>query len=1025
MRIYRTYKKGETKMVNRRKKKTKSPDRKHAAAAAAEVRKPKQRVRGQQRSGKPKMRKPALGTRFAPSLPPAGDGFFMVGVGASAGGLEAFRMFFQAVPPDTGMAFILVPHLEPTHVSMLPELLGKETQMEIRQVEDGMPVEPNRIYIIPPNSDMEILKGALHLTGRKYRTRGPIDNFFSSLAADQRNRAVGIILSGMGSDGTAGLRAIREAGGRTIIQDPDTAKFNGMPQSAVTAGVGDFVVPPEQMAQVLQTLRVHRPIGTRWTKEDETLNQALAKIFILLRNATGHDFSAYKRSTLIRRIERRMSAYQIENISDYVRFLMQNQSEVKALFKEILIYVTRFFRDPEAFDALKVNVLPSLFEDRTPSILLRVWVVGCSTGEEAYSLAMVLQEYIDEYRPEANFQMFATDLDEDSIHIARGGVYSKSIAEDVPGSYIKRFFSSEHDSFRVRREIREKIVFAVQDVIKDPPFTKVDLISCRNLLIYMDSELQARVIPVFQYSLNPGGMLFLGTSETVPGNSEYFSVIDRKWKIFRRRERAGHKGPEIDFTLPLATGPEVSMLAPKKNQQRHLNIEKSLLAAFAPPCVVIDSKGEIQYLHGRTGLYLEPPSGEAKMNIYDMAREGLKEKLPMGIHRAASQNRQVVLKDLSVKSNGGAEAIHLTIQPLPDSDLQGLLMLVFQRAAAQLAPAKEKVGRVTKKERSRVEALQKELEYTKENLQSAIEELQTTTEEQKSIAEEYMSTNEELQSANEELESSREEMQSLNEELTTVNVELQHKIEDLARTNEEVNTFMDSLGIPSIFLDEDLRIKRFTSQISRIVNLIRTDIGRPLKDIQANLVGGDLIQAVELVLKNRHTYESEVETRDGHAYLMRILPYQDDQKRGGGVVVTFIDIHDKKSSKNQLRAMQSALDYSSIILETMREPILLLDGNMRVVYASSSFYEAFQTPPEETTGRAFFEVADGQWNISSLHRLLEDLKSRSENFRDYKVEGDFPKIGHTRMIINGRRIRLGEGSDRILLAIEKLPAEKE
>jgi two-component system CheB/CheR fusion protein len=714
--------------------------------------------------------------------------FRVVGMGGSAGGLEAFGQFFSHLPPDTGLAFVLVPHLEPTHKGMMPELLGRHTKMKVVEAEDGMEVQPNHVYVIPPNADLAILHGKLQVLepAAPRGLRMPIDFFFRQLAADQRENAIGIILSGMGSDGTLGLKAIKENFGMAMVQDPASAKYDGMPRSAINTGLADYIAPAEELsAKLVQyTNHVPRPAEDGGLPEGES-SAALQKVFVLLRIHTGNDFSCYKHNTINRRIERRMSVHQFDSLPRYVRFLQENPQEVELLYKELLIGVTNFFRDPGLFDLLKNKAIPQLLQNRPKDGPVRVWNPGCSTGEETYSLAILLKECLEGMRLQESpsIQIFATDIDHDAIEKARRGTFSGSIAADVSPERLARFFVREGDGHRVKKEIRDLVVFAPQNILVDPPFTKLDIFCCRNLLIYVNAETQRKLLPLMHYSLNPGGLLILGTAETVGGFGHLFSPLDNKWKVFQREEG----GERNLLEMPAYVLRRERALAPVTEKAREpvmdifYSAQRVLLDSYGPPSVVVTADGDIVYVNGRTGKYLEPSSGKVNVNVFAMAREGLREELGTAIHNAAKQKAAVTQSGVKIKSNGGWTTINLTVRPLAEqAELRGMFLVVFEEvlagqsdADAARKPAPSDTG-VPPTE------LEEELRRTRERLQANIEEMQATQEELRSANEELQSNNEELQSTNEEMTSSKEELQSLNEEMQTVNAELQSKIEELS-----------------------------------------------------------------------------------------------------------------------------------------------------------------------------------------------------------------------------------------------------
>jgi two-component system CheB/CheR fusion protein len=854
------------------------------------------------------------------AVPQKDTGFYIVGIGASAGGLEAFERFFKKMPNNPGMAFILVPHLDPTHVSLMPELIQKCSKMEVIQVKDGIEVQPNAVYIVPPNNDLAIINATLQLLQplKSSGPRMPIDYFFRSLAQDQAEKAICIILSGMGTDGTLGLRAIKGELGMAVAQDPDTAKYDSMPRSAIATDLVDHILSPEKMPQKLIAYANHTTHKTvpKLVPVMGKTTDVLQKIFIVLRSQTGHDFSAYKHNTICRRIERRMDVHQIDKISNYVRYLQENGQEVNTLFKELLIGVTNFFRDKDAFEVLKNSALSRILEGKPKDYVIRAWVAGCSTGEEAYSTAIILRECTERLKQHVGIQIFATDIDDDAIETARAGVYPASISVDVSAERLKRFFAAEDNVYHVRKDIREMLVFAPQDIIKDPPFTKLDLICCRNLLIYLDSTLQKKLLPLFHYSLKPGGILFLGSSETTGGVTDLFSPIDKKWKIFRRQGSWPGARPVVPFpvTPPVERADVGNAEKPLELNLRQL-AEKALLDSYVPPSVIINAKGDILYIHGRTGRYLEPAAGEAKWNIYDMARQGLKLELPSAIRKANSQKKAATYKGLQVRINGGTETVNLTVKPLMNSQTPTELMIVLFEAIAPPGPNEPAEKRRTpgKKTDERIEALEKELQYSKENLQTTIEELETSNEELNSTNEELQSTNEELQSTNEELETSKEEQQSLNEELMTVNSELQSKIEELTTANNDMKNLLDSTQIPTIFLDLDLCIKSFTSHATSVINLIHTDLGRPIGDIVTKLEYGGLTEDARAVLKDLVYREKEVQSKDGPFYTVRIAPYRTLENVIDGVVITFVDITQIKNLEAEHRLAAVVKDSNDAI----------------------------------------------------------------------------------------------------------------
>ncbi len=848
--------------------------------------------------------------------------FPIVGIGASAGGLEAFETFFKAMPPNCNMAFILVAHLDPTHISILPELVQKRTPMKVFQIEDGMKVEPNQVYIIPPNSDLAILNSSLQLM-KQGLPRGinmPIDTFLRSLAQDQGANAICIILSGTGTDGTLGLKEIKGETGMVMVQDEESAKYDGMPRSAIATGMADFVLPPEKMPAQLIKYAKHAAsrLSTKFTVGEKKVTSALQKIFILLRARTGHDFSLYKKNTIYRRIERRMHIHQINTISDYVNYLQDSEHEVSILFKELLIGVTSFFRDSDAFEALKKKILPNVLQAKPEESVVRVWVPGCSSGEEAYSIAMVLQECMAALKRHFDIQIFGTDIDEEAITIARAGLYPASISVDVGPERLKRFFTREENAYRVKKQIREMLVFAPQNIIKDPPFTKLDLLCCRNLLIYLGPELQKKLFPVFHYSLKPDGILFLGSSETIGQATDLFYLVDKKWKIFRRRMTAHAAHPVLEFPTPplIVDMPErkVPEAVRKAEETDILQLVETILEqSDTPPSVIIDDAANIIYIHGRTGRYLEPAVGKASINILAMARPGLKKELAVAIRKVATQMQEVVYNGITVQEIGGSITIDLIVRPIIQHDAtHGLMMVIFDETPkAAKKPKREKAKKIKE-----VEQLEQDLQYTKESLQTTIEELETSNEELKSTNEELQSTNEELQSTNEELETSKEELQSLNEESITVNVELQGRIDELSKTNDDMKNLLDATQIATIFLDVDMGVRRFTPRVNELIPLTNADIGRPISHLASELKDVKLKEYAGQVLNDLIVQETEVESNSGQCYRMRVRPYRTVSNVIDGVVITFEDISEFKKIEAALRQTMEMRRLAAVVRDS-------------------------------------------------------------------------------------------------------------
>jgi two-component system CheB/CheR fusion protein len=863
-----------------------------------------------------RQKKPVNAARPETPSPPASVSFPIVGIGASAGGLEALEQFLGHVPAGSGMAFVIVQHLDPTHKGIMPELLQRATGMKVIQVKDRTKVRPDCVYVIPPNKDMSILHGVLHLfePAAPRGLRLPIDFFLRSLALDQQEHSVGVILSGMGSDGTLGLRAIKEKAGVVLVQEPATAKFDGMPRSAIDAGLADIVAPVDELPGKIVVFLQRTPLiaRTEMALEDKT-QSALEKAVILLRAHTGHDFSLYKRNTLYRRIERRMGIHQIHKMAAYVRYLQENSQELDLLFKELLIGVTNFFRDAAAWEQLREQAIPTLLASRSPGQALRAWVPGCSTGEEAYSLAIVFKEAVEQAKPKGNFalQIFATDLDRDAIDKARQGVFPANIAADVSPERLRRFFAKEERGYRVSKEIREMVIFAPQNLIMDPPFTKLDLLSCRNLLIYLAPEMQKKLIPLFHYSLGLGGILLLGSAETIGGFTDLFAPLGGKSRIFRRTESGLRPEPlefPSSFSAAQPSGPEARPAAKPPLSLQSL-ADQLVLQRYAPPSVLVNDKGDIFYISGRTGKYLEPAAGKANWNLFAMAREGLRYELTGAFQKVLRQKGSVALHGLKVGTNGGEQCVDVTLQRLEEpGPLQGLVMIVFTDVAAPVAAKAAVRPPKAQARNARLGELEQELLQIRSEARAIHEEMQTSQEELRSANEELQSTNEELQSTNEELTTSKEEMQSMNEELQTLNTELQAKVEELSRASNDMKNLLDSTDIATLFLDKDLNVRRFTPRATKIIKLIPADTGRPITDLVSDLKYPTLADDVRAVLRTLASTEKPVAARDGRWFSVRLMPYRTLDDRIDGVVITFADITTGKTLEAQLRTKQAGLE---------------------------------------------------------------------------------------------------------------------
>lgn len=951
--------------------------------------------------------------------------FPVVGIGASAGGLEPLETFFAHMPtdkpPPEDMAFVVIQHLAPKHRSIIGEILKKDTDMPIKEIRDGMKLHPNTIYFNPPDREVSIYQGMFHLLepSAARHARMPIDFFFRSLAQDLEEKAICIVLSGTGSDGTLGLEAVKGAGGMTMAQAEEQAKYPFMPRSAIDTGLVDYILPVEQMPAGIIRYVQHPYLEGR-EKEvppDKLYQNFLQKILMLVRANTKHDFSHYKQTTIRRRIGRRLAVHKIEDIADYFRYLQQNPAEIQTLFKDLVICVTSFFRDPEAFKVLETRVIPDILAHKSAGQPIRVWVSGCGSGEEALSIAILLAEAMERTGKDHHVQIFATDIDADAIEKARVGEYPESIAADISPERLKRCFVKKDRLYKIKQEIREMVVYAVQNLISDPPFSRLDLISCRNVLIYLDTDLQKQLMPLFHFTLNPNGYLFLGSSETIGSAADLFAPVDTKWKVFQRKGPVHQRLAEYPaLTLPAAAlrVPEIEA-TPREVNVRSL-MAKVVLEEYAPPSILINNRYDLLYLQGDTGKFLTMPKGEPSYNLLNLAREDLRVKLLTLLHQAVSGQKTVTAKSIPFRGpDGGLGYLDLIVRPLTGPRTANLFLVVFEE---QLPFPQTKKGKskapATPEDEVRVAVLEHELQATKEYLQTAVEELEASNEELTSTNEELQSTNEELQSTNEELETAKEELQSTNEELLTVNSELNNKIDEITQVNNDINNLLASTEIGTIFLDQNLCIKRFTPAATKLFNLIPTDVGRSIKDITAKMEFNGLWQDAESVLHSPQVKEMEVKSLSGEIYATRLLPYRTRENFIDGVVLTFIDI-----STQRLLNMAKILAES--IVDTVREPLLVLDGDLKVISANQAFYHTFQTSQETTLNRSLYKLEDGQWDIPKLKELLEEIIPQNNFFKDFKVEHDFPRIGKKIMLLNAHRIpAAGEHPSMILLAIEDI-----
>jgi two-component system CheB/CheR fusion protein len=969
------------------------------------------------------------------------ESFSLVGIGASAGGLEALTTLLENLPADIGSAFIIIQHLDPNHDSLLADILARSARMPVSQVKDGMRVEPNQIYVIPPNAFMSLEGALLRLEPRPEAVRFymPVDHFFRSLARNHGSRAMGIILSGTGSDGTLGMGEIKDNGGITFAQDEVTARFAGMPNSAVAGGSVDFVMAVKDIAREIVRLARHPYVTAPLPADKEETSspppapqEPLGQIFGLLRTAMGVDFTQYKSTTTLRRITRRMTLRKMDRLEDYVLELKENHGEVQALYHDLLIKVTNFFRDPESFESLQRIVIPALLKNRASGERspIRIWVPGCASGEEAYSIAICFLESLGERAGDVPLRIFATDVDETALQKARAGSYVENISADVSPERLRSFFSKNGPNYQINKTIVDLCTFARHDLGKDPPFSNLDLISCRNVLIYFDTPMQKRVLTAFHYGLNPKGFLSLGLSENVGTSSELFTVIDKKQNIFAGKLGSDPVHPQefMPWTPRTKAGKTVRSSEPWGEARRsefdvYKEADRLLLNHYGPASVLVNEQMDILQFRGDTGRYLLQSPGKASLNLLMMAREGLFGQIKPAVDLAKKSGTVVTRKGVRVRFGGKSLDLTLKVIPLKFSGAAPHFIVLFEELPSP-RQAKNKKKTPGRREADQQSGLRQELAATKEHLQSTIEGQDITLEELKVANEEILSSNEELQSTNEELETAKEELQSMNEELSTANEGMRQQNLAISQANNDLNNLFSSASLPMLLVGSDLRIRRFTRLVEKVLSIIPTDVGRPLKDFQFNLHLPNLEVLLSEVITTGVFKEWEVQDLKGHWYSIRIQPYRTDEGKAEGAVLTFIDIDSFKGVEKltkSLEELQAARNYSEGIVQTVREPFLALDVDLRVISANPAFYRAFQTTKEETEGRFIYSLGNGQWEIPQLRTSLDQVLSASAELENFEVKQDFPGIGQKVMVLNAKRIVLdGAGTKMILLAIEDI-----
>ncbi len=950
--------------------------------------------------------------------PHLGKAFPIVGVGASAGGLEAFSQLLEHLPSTTGMAFVLIQHQDPTHASQLPEILARKSGMPVCEVQGDAIVEPDHVYVAPASNNLKIENGVLRavsrLSGSGVRNMA-IDDFLESLAKERGNQAFGIILSGTASDGTLGLKAIKAEGGITLAQEPSSAKFDGMPSSAIAAGAVDFVLTPEAIAKQLVSLAGHPYLNHRAAAEphQEIAPPAagdLTPVFTVLRAATGIDFTYYKHNTIQRRIERRMALHGIDSLKDYSRKLRQDAAEAKILAQEFLINVTAFFREPETYKTLKDTVFPALIEHRSPDDPIRVWIPGCSTGEEAYSIAIVLTEFLEEHGATCGIQIFATDLSDSVIERARAGVYLENAVSGVSPERLRRFFISRDRAYQIVQSIRSACVFAKQDLTKDPPFSRIDLVSCCNLLIYLGPLLQKRAISLFHYALKPGGFLVLGSSESIGSYADSFQTVDRKQRIYSKKISSGPLTLDLSGgrTSPAARAEESAAsegAGTAKNVQKY--VDRMLLAEYSPPGVIVDDALHVIQVRGDTGSYLQLPPGDPTTDLTRLVRSGLLAPLKAAVRKARQDKAPVVETGIRVRDDGHTRDVDLRVLPIRDpSGKEQCWLILFEEPPRARTGARGKgerpIVRKSTRDSDTIAHLEQELRATRDYLQSIIESQEAATEE-------LRSANEEAQATNEELDTAKEELQASNEELNTVNDELRARNLEQGALNSDLRKLLESINVPLVMVGKNLQIRWFTPAMESLLHLLPTDQGRPITDLHSAAIPNfrDLLLAALAGEQNKNI---EMQGPSGRWLSLRILPYRGSDNSIEGAVATLVDIDDLKRAR----------DFAEAVVTTVREPLLVLDAGLRVRTANQAFYGLVQMESKDVVGHQIYEVGGHRWDIPKLRELLEDILPKQTVMMDFELEQNYPGIGLRSMLLHAREIRQGDGERMILLAIDDI-----
>ena len=963
------------------------------------------------------------------------DSFPIVAIGASAGGLEAYTEFLHALPVDTGMAFVLVQHLDPSHPSMLTEIIAKITGMPVEEVKSGTKIKPNCVYVIPHNALIAIAEGVFKLTprGKGLGQHLSVNFFMRSLAAELSNRAIGVILSGTGADGTLGLEDIKAEGGITFAESPASAKYDGMPRSAIESGCVDFVLPPKDIAKELYRIRRH-PYVSRDIEapeiEPSVQKEDFTGILEHLRRASGVDFHHYRPNTIHRRALRRMLILKLRSLKEYARYLNENPGEADKLYSDVLIPVTSFFRDFEAFEALKTQVYPAIVKDKSNKGSIRMWAPGCSTGEETYSLAMTLLEFLGDKAATFQVQIFGTDLNENGIQKARAGIYRESIADEISPERMQRFFVKVEGGYRVNKAVRDMCIFARQNLAGDPPFSQMNLVACRNLLIYIQPTLQKKIIPILHYALKPSGFLVLGSSESISAFPELFSTIDKKLKIYGKKPTASRLPHEFAQSyLPQNRGPSLPAETMKSHDlpERELDVQaeanRVVLKDHSPSGVVINSAMEVVQFRGRTAPYLEPAPGKPSLNVLKLARNGLAAHLRTAIAAAAKKGGPVKKDGIFFDGNDHKRVLNLSVSPLGDqnSEDKRFFLILFEDVTPRWIPRPEAVSRRGRQgemeNRQESQRLRQELADAQDALRSTVESEDALKEEFQSANEEILSANEELQSTNEELETSKEELQSANEELNTLNDELRGHNLELSQLNNDLTNLLDAIRIPIIFIGADLRIRRFTPAATDVFRVLPSDVGRSIADIKHSLNVPELENLIQHTIASLGSIQREVQDITGRWRSLEIRPYRTADNKIEGAILTLPDIDRLKHNEQYLKQ----------IIDNVPNPLLVLDAGLEVLLANQTFCTDFRVSQAETTGKLFYSLGSKRWNIPTLRKLLEEVLPNRGRVKDFEVTHEFPETGRRTMLVNGRRIEdiAGGGPAMILLALEDITERKQ